>query len=76
MNLVRIWEAVTGRQHQTRNADMVRTATIRLLDTADEFCEKVQSYSEAGDPVDMLFEDIKRQRETATRRPHEPKLHP
>jgi len=67
MNLTRIWETFTGRPHETRNADQVRTATIRLLDTADDFIEKVNLYSEAVDPIDMLFEDIKRQRETARR---------
>lgn len=74
MNVTRIWEMFTGRPHQTRNADMVRTATIRLMDTVDEFVENIKPYAEADNPVDMLFEDIKKQRDTA-RRNDEPKLH-
>jgi hypothetical protein len=68
MNISRIWESLTGRPHQQQNAGMVHRATNKLLKTADHFTDNVlKPYSESDDPINMLFEDIKRQREMARR---------
>lgn len=60
--LVRLMEKITGRPHQHKNADMVGDATAKLLATTDNFSKKLRPYSEAADPLSMLFEDIQNQK--------------
>lgn len=62
---VRLVEKVTGRPHQHHNADMVSHATTRLLAAADNFSRQIKPYSEANDPLTMLFNDIREQRKTS-----------